>query len=927
MTTPLFAPRRPAAQAEVPSADATRPANGARPPGRAGLRELAHGFAREAAAVVLMATALYAALALASFKADPMHPELQGADWVGPVGAFLAGGVASLVGLVAWYLPIELFVLALPMVSGQPAPKKLLDLGARIAGNVVVVVVLASLVHIAAPAAHAFGGLHAGGDVGELCGEVMRSLFSTVGSFIIGLTIVALILVGRASFSFIEGVRVVARFLSMIGQRGAVGLRTLKSAWLEARALEAREIEDKGPIIHKKEAEAGAIIAALSDDRGAQASDDDAPIEREMDAAPAFDLGALVDQTPAPVRVRKRKKRDDERGDEPDDESAPRAAPAAPIEDEAPKKKSDSSRSKRATSDDVPTPSPIPPVKAAETRAAAKIVESKPAYDKLADADKPAAPKRERPAPQGIRIVDTSEQQIVEKADVKVVPAADGFRLPKIDFLDAPDGGAVEIDEAELQATAAQLEKTLADYGVSGKVEEVHPGPTVTTFEVSPAAGTKVSKVASLADDLALGLSRKVRIIAPIPGKNRIGFEIPNPKRAGVSMRELVEDRRFLEMKAPLPCILGRDIVGAPFFADLASMPHVIVAGATGAGKSVGLNVVLVSLLYRKTPEELRLLMIDPKVVELEPYDGIPHMLLPVVTDMKQAANALRWAVDEMERRYQLFANAGTKNITTYNAFVERVLRGEAKPPRQPAKVTALGADGFDVEIDAAKDGSDAEPPVKLPFIVIVVDEFADLMMQQGKDVEASVARLAQKARAAGMHVILATQRPSVDVITGMIKANFPTRIAFRVSQKVDSRTILDEQGAEHLLGRGDMLVKMNGSNEMRRVQCPFISEEEAQRVTDFLRLQGKPVYDENILKPHGDDAEATPDDDAEQDSMYDQAVRIVADTRRCSTSWLQRKLGIGYNRAAKIVEAMERRGLVGPANGAKDREVLIDPI
>jgi len=372
---------------------------------------------------------------------------------------------------------------------------------------------------------------------------------------------------------------------------------------------------------------------------------------------------------------------------------------------------------------------------------------------------------------------------------------------------------------------------------------------------------------------------------------------------------------------------MGRDIVGAPYFADLASMPHVIVAGATGAGKSVGLNVILVSLLYRRTPDELRLLMIDPKVVELAPYDGIPHMLLPVVTDMKQAANALKWAVDEMERRYMMFASAGTKNITTYNGYVERVERGEAKPPKPPATVSAVAPDGTEVEVAAAKDGTDAELPKKLPWIVIVVDEFADLMMQQGKDVEAAIARLAQKARAAGMHVILATQRPSVDVITGMIKANFPTRVAFRVSQKVDSRTILDEQGAEHLLGKGDMLVKMNGTNEVRRVQCPFISEEETQRVTDHLRSQGTPIYDETILKPRDEEDGGDGEEDLEADPMYDQAVRIVADTRRCSTSWLQRKLGIGYNRAAKLVEAMERRGLVGPANGAKDREVLVQPI
>jgi S-DNA-T family DNA segregation ATPase FtsK/SpoIIIE len=306
--------------------------------------------------------------------------------------------------------------------------------------------------------------------------------------------------------------------------------------------------------------------------------------------------------------------------------------------------------------------------------------------------------------------------------------------------------------------------------------------------------------------------------------------------------------------------------------------------------------------------------MIDPKVVELAPFDRIPHMLLPVVTDMKQAANALKWAVDEMERRYQLFADAGTKNIATFNAWVDRKLRTSGvslKPEASP-------------ETGSSK--TEAQPPERLPWIVVVVDEFADLMMQQGKEVEAAIARLAQKARAAGMHVILATQRPSTDVITGTIKANFPTRIAYRVAQKVDSRTILDEQGAEHLLGMGDMLIKLNGTGETKRVQCPWVSEEEVQRVTDFLRTQGEPVYDDNILKPREDD-EAPPEDDGEQDPMYDDAVRLVAETRRCSTSWLQRKLQLGYNRAARIVETMERRGLVGPANGAKDREVLIDPL
>jgi S-DNA-T family DNA segregation ATPase FtsK/SpoIIIE len=462
---------------------------------------------------------------------------------------------------------------------------------------------------------------------------------------------------------------------------------------------------------------------------------------------------------------------------------------------------------------------------------------------------------------------------------------------------------------------------------VTGKVMDILPGPTVTTFEVAPAPGTKVSKIASLADDLALGLSRKVRIVAPIPGKNRVGFEVPNGRRIAVNLRELIEDRRFVEMNAPLPCVLGRDIVGTPVHADLSAMPHVIVAGATGAGKSVGLAVMLVSLLYRRTPDELRLLLVDPKVVELAPFERIPHLLLPVVTDMKQAANALKWAVDEMERRYQLFANVGTRNIGGYNAWVKRVREGKEALPAPRGLVPAIAPDGTEVEVPAARDGSDAVPPERLPHIVIVVDEFSDLMMQQGKDVECAVARLAQKARAAGMHVILATQRPSVDVITGMIKANFPTRIAFRVAQKVDSRTILDEQGAEHLLSKGDMLVKLNGTNETRRVQCPFCSEEEVQRVTDMLRAQGEPQYDESIVKARDEDEGGPLADDAENDPLYDQAVRIVAETRRCSTSWIQRKLGIGYNRAAKIVETMERKQVVGPPNGSKEREILISPL
>ncbi|AUX26614.1 uncharacterized protein SOCEGT47_071840 [Sorangium cellulosum] len=1111
MNVPLFAPRRAQPTAGLGESLRSEAPLGARSgraasAGAAGTR--GHGYARDAAALVLLVSALYSALALASFRADPLRPEVSGEDWVGPVGAALAGASVHAVGVIAWFVPLELALLAMPLLGAKRSIASVF----RLSGDVVVVIVLAALAHVAFPQAVAFGAMPLGGAVGELFGEVLRALFSNIGSYIIGLTIVALILMGRATFSFIELAQRSEQIVIAVAQRVAGWVRALFGAWAAARDLErsaGAPAQEAQPRIARNSSP-DAIIAALADDADGPPSDPAArstPAEPASVEAPAIDLwkagaGVAVAEEPAPPKPRRGRKaqprepreaapqsdeprvvihddeprmvihddeprvviHDDEpqrpaehgdeprvvihddgpreaapdsdgprelvllQGDEPDEaaerndrqeeptprraaprEAAPRrarprraTAPAGPpgaaaledreaahfegearfeegearfVEDDVVEPTAIASTDEEIAAAfaepevvDVPTPSPILPVRERRelpareprellAREPRELLAREPREPALREPREPALREPREPAlreprepdarvaprealagaperPQGARprsptIVDTSRELMSEKpALTKVVPATgEGFRLPTTDMLELPAGGRLQLDADQLKATAQLLEKTLADYGVNGKVEEIHPGPTVTTFEVSPAAGTKVSKVAGLADDLALGLSRKVRIVAPIPGKNRIGFEIPNEHRLPVNLRELVEDRRFVDMKAPLPCVLGRDIIGTPYFADLASMPHVIVAGATGAGKSVGLNVMLVSLLFRKTPEELRLLMIDPKVVELAPFDRIPHLLLPVVTDMKQAANALKWAVDEMERRYQLFANAGTKNITTYNAWVERVQRGEARPPRPPAKVSAIAVDGTEVEVDAAKDGSDAALPEKIPFIVIVVDEFADLMMQQGKDVEASVARLAQKARAAGMHVILATQRPSVDVITGMIKANFPTRIAFRVAQKVDSRTILDEQGAEHLLGRGDMLIKMNGSNDTRRVQCPFCSEEEVQRITDFLRLQGEPVYDEAILRPRDEDGEEPDTSDAESDPMYDAAVRIVADTRRCSTSWLQRKLGVGYNRAAKLVEAMEKRGLVGPANGAKDREVLIAPI
>ena len=896
---------------------------------------------REVAALLFWTLAVFASLALASYAGEPQtatnaNPEnaIQGENWVGPVGAFIARMVVSVVGVMAWIVPIEALLLGIPFVRGRKSNAT----ATRLAGDILLVVIGAALVQVGWPGQLAFGKHPAGGMVGELFGELARSLFSTAGSFLVGFALVGLILIGRATFSFIALMRTVERFFRTVVLYATNVTKSIAGAWQRAREVEraraAERAEAEKP--HIALPQKSAVILAndeeLEEEPEPSPPSDPLPVTRVRMPTPTE---AFPEHSPLIVAEEKKKRR------RKSDVETPAEVEAIAAEEEEPAPKR--SRKKKPPPEEVSVEEAIASVEESDPAPAAEEKEEKGEKNDIvlpvtplegidvAPKKKPRVPAKK---PGEIMIVDTSaalekDAPVEEKKKKKERPDAAAFKLPPLDMLVPTEANIGPMfDEQKLRANAELLVKTLADYKVTGKVEEILPGPVVTTFEVSAAAGTKVSKVAALADDLALALAKKVRIVAPIPGKNRIGFELPNDKRVAVNLRDLVEDRRFQTLDVPLPVVLGRDIVGNPVYADLASMPHAIVAGATGAGKSVGLNVMLTSLLFRKTPEELRMLMIDPKVVELAPYDRIPHMLLPVVTDMKQAATALKWAVDEMERRYQLFADAGTKNIGTYNQWVKRVIAGEIKNPLGKA-IVGKDLNGIQEVLRVRDDDPDGvqQLPETLPMIVIVVDEFADLMMQQGKEVEAAVARLAQKARAAGMHVILATQRPSVDVITGMIKANFPTRIAYRVAQKIDSRTILDEQGAEHLLGRGDMLIKLNGTNETKRVQCPWVSEEEVQLVTDFLRAQGEPVYDDNILKPRDDEQAAEDDDDGEQDPMYDQAVRIVAETRRCSTSWLQRKLNLGYNRAARIVETMERRGLVGPANGAKDREVLIDAI
>jgi len=532
----------------------------------------------------------------------------------------------------------------------------------------------------------------------------------------------------------------------------------------------------------------------------------------------------------------------------------------------------------------------------------------------------PAKKKKAPPAkkaPGGPTIVAPREEAKSPNR-IKMPEVSGNFTLPPTDLLDAPEAQSIQIDAETLRANAQQLTEKLEAYRVKGRVDEIHPGPVVTMYEFEPESGTKISKIAGLSDDLAMALAaHKVRIVAPIPGKARVGFELPNEDRQTVYLRDVVEDDRWSKLKANLPVAFGKDIAGQPVYGDLSRMPHLLVAGATGSGKSVGLNVMLCSLLSRRTPEEVRLLMIDPKVVELAVFDGIPHMLLPVVTDMKKASLALRWAVDEMERRYQLFADAGARNITTYNKRVDKVVAGEM-PREKLYKRTASDDD----------DEAALPEPERLPYVVVVVDEFADLMMVAAKDVEAAIARLAQKARAAGIHVILATQRPSVDVITGMIKANFPARIAFKVSQREDSKTILGRNGAEHLLGMGDMLMIPPGSGDLHRVHSAYVSEDEVKRLCDHLREQGKPIYDEKILEPRADAGDVGGNKKGD-DSTYDRAVACVAQAGYCSISHIQRQLSVGYNKAAKLVDRMEKEGVVGPASSKAGgrREVLIQAL
>ena len=530
----------------------------------------------------------------------------------------------------------------------------------------------------------------------------------------------------------------------------------------------------------------------------------------------------------------------------------------------------------------------------------------------------------------GPRIIDARSAQerrireLLTREDGEGVlfkPQAKGsFELPSVSFLNYEDSANEGVDIDTLRAMAAQIEQTLRDFKVEGAIKDICPGPVITVFEFSPAPGVKISRIANLSDDLAMALSAlSVRIVAPIPGKGVVGIEVPNPKREMVFMKEIIADDTFLKStKMALPMGLGKDTAGNPIVTDLAKMPHLLVAGSTGSGKSVAVNTMITSLLYKNSPDDVRMIMVDPKMLEFSIYADIPHLLLPVVTDPKQATVALNWAVQEMERRYQALAELSVRNIAGYNVKVEQLMQQAQHDMEQGVEGSAaIKSLGIDAEGDPEHK--------RLPYIVVIIDEFADLMMTASKDVETAVARLAQKARAAGIHLILATQRPSTDVITGLIKANFPTRIALRVTSKTDSRVILDHNGAENLLGNGDMLFVPPGTSHMQRVHGAYVSEKEIEKIVEFLKQQGKPQYDESILQEEPGEEEDNGIDESEKDEFYRDAVRLVIESKQASISMIQRKLRVGYNRAARMVEMMEIEGIVSPADSCKPRQVILD--
>ncbi|HVG59152.1 MAG TPA: DNA translocase FtsK 4TM domain-containing protein [Hyalangium sp.] len=979
--------------------------------------------------VFVLAISLIALLSVATFDAhDRVGPGFR--NMVGPMGHLIAESLRGLLGVCAYLIPACGLYAAMVVFVGNRERRRLPQIIA-LALLTLSVSVLAQLMFAEDP-----GWAHPpGGSVGAGLGGVLQGLFSTVGTVILVTAVSVAALIVGTQYTFLKLCSLAWTGLCVLGRQAresSVGfLEAQKEAYRKRQERLAQEKQDEAAFLAQLEADEEDLAEAERDAAEAEAAEAEAMAEEAVRLAREQEKEQLQAAKRAAKEAKEaaREARTKEKatevagvaagslaekrpppGADPAWASflapAPAAATAASTAPSEPPRKRERKLPNIVTAPAAPNSvPPVPasavaaPVAAAEPAAAAQP--SMPPVPAPAAAAAAAAPAAIIPAPPSALartplIVEpkappkpTAPKKNTEQFEF--VGGRKSFSLPPLDVLEADKKERSELDKDAFLVTAEKLRAKLADFGIQGEVVEIRPGPVVTMYEFLPGPGIKVSKIAALADDLAMAMeAMRVRIVAPIPGKGVVGIEVPNKDRETVFLKEIAEQDAFQKGASRLTMCVGKDIEGMPYVLDLAKAPHLLIAGTTGSGKSVAVNSMIMSILLKSTPEEVRFIMVDPKMLELSVYEGIPHLLLPVVTDPKKAALALRWAVEEMERRYQMLSEAGVRNIAGFNKLVESTAidvkatvekaAGEKKPSKskkvlvvdvaqdevasalavtssdgpgvaapkddvedmreavasepEPSEAQDEAEDTEDTEALEAQEGSEdataeaSEPEKKelkkLPYIVVIIDELADLMMVASREVETYVARLAQMARAAGIHLMVATQRPSTDVVTGVIKANFPTRISFMLRSKPDSMTILGTVGAEALLGMGDMLIMPPTSAHLQRVHGAYVSETEIKRAVDHLKAQGKPVFDESILKPRDEDVEGGGEDDDLSDELYDQALATVSEMRAVSISMLQRKMRIGYNRAARMIERMERDGVVGPADGAKPREVLI---
>ncbi|MBL9017451.1 MAG: DNA translocase FtsK 4TM domain-containing protein [Myxococcales bacterium] len=873
-----------------------------------------------------LGVALFLLVAMVSLQAGKLV--------MGPFGRASAGLYYGLAG-VCGYALIALAVVACIRLLIEREPVMPLTVAA---GTVIGVVSVAMLAHLA------FGGYRVmghgpGGAVGEHLAEILRAVISTAGTAMLACVGLVIAIVVATPLRMRDVLHAIGAAATAVGRAFKTAALAIARFWGDVfRAMmpeKGAHDDDDDDDEDDERAEEDDVLEVGADDRivepaiierGSGATDEEKP-KRKKRQIQVTEIDPVV---PGPAAAR-----------------AGSAGPRSTAEGGA----ESIAETVAASPDDVvplkPKRTRFPQGTKAPELAGAPANDQKPAEpadDEVIEAAAPVPPGGPLIVEPRFKHADKAEMAAKEKAaeaerQQSFIKLGDGeYQLPSIQLLNYDSSSQNAIDKTAMLELSAKLTQTLENYGVKGDVVAIRPGPVVTMYEFAPAPGTRVNKIVNLTDDLALALEAlRVRIVAPIPGKAAVGIEVPNKQREKVFIKEILADDMFRKGRAKLPMALGKDIEGGPAVVDLARMPHLLVAGTTGSGKSVAVNAMISSLLYHCSPEDVRMIMVDPKMLELSIYEGVPHLLLPVVTDPKKANLALRWAVEEMERRYDLLASMGVRDIATYNDKVgKQMAKLEADKLRAAADAAAAA---LEHDVNTAVDSNTPEeadkrekmvvaPAHRLPYIVVVIDEFADLMMCAPKEVETSVARIAQKARAAGIHLILATQRPSVDVITGLIKANFPSRIAFHVTSKIDSRTILDQNGAEALLGAGDMLFSDRGGAPQRLHGC-YVDEEEIHRVVEFLKTQGRPVYNLDILKPRDEEGEGNVDisgapSGKSDDDMYDKAVYIVTTTRNASISWVQRQLRIGYNRAARLVEEMEKQGVVSPPDHTNKREVLV---